>query len=477
MNRVLIFAAALTVALSGCGEKAGPPKPDDNALSGTNKWIREQLEQWYYWRDALVSSTPPSNSLSYSDFVERSLIDLGGAKDADGTMDGGYMNDGSRYLYSRIDRISGGTRASDSEQTTFGFGVIIVKYGNTLPTQYAILVTWVLPGGPADKAGLKRGMVLNKYNDKTIYAADVDTFAAQLFSQSAQTMVLTSDRGGEFSFAGESTRIDPILVDKVITTAGGEKVAYLMYNAFEQGQTTDSGGFGEFDRELRYVFGSFGELGATELVLDLRYNGGGAVISSQLLSSLAGNVDNSKVFAKMLYNSRVTGANPRVWYFMNEPTSMKLNRVYVLVTSETASSSELFINSLRGVGIDVVLIGKTTEGKNVGMNLLEHTEGIFRYEFWPITFKSSNAAGFDDYSEGFAPDVSLDELQNLFGSTRGELYGFGDERETLLRAALTMIDGGSVSSEASTRAPGLETITLSDPRSGGARIYNSPDGE
>ncbi len=366
------------------------------------------------------------------------------------------------------------TRASASEQYTYGFGVIVVPYNSS--DRLSLLVTWTQPGGPADKAGLKRGMWLDEYNGEYFTRNNLDAFAAHLFSQGSSVLKVADDDGTDYSIPGELTRIDPILHHDVIDTDGGKKVGYLLYNAFEQG-TIVADALGEFDLELRDVFGEFKSAGVNELVLDLRYNGGGAVRSSQLLSSLAGDVTERDVFIKMLYNRHTVGANPMVWYFMEEPNSLALDKVYVLVTGETASSSELFVNALRGVGVEVVLVGERTEGKNVGMNLLEFSEGPYRYEFWPITFKNLNAQDFSDYSDGFAPTVQKDELWTLFvAGENGFIYPLGAPRERLLDAALTMIDGGTVSADVYTRGGGgAGAFSLSNPRKGGSRVYESPE--
>lgn len=473
MNRLLVLLVLVSV-VAACGEHERPTLPDDNKLTGVNKWMREDLEDWYLWNDALEDAAAPDNDLAFDEFLRASLIPLSDAKDADGTMDGGYRN-GQRYLYSRIERFSGGgTRASSaSEQMTFGLGVIVLQYSES--DRYGVLVTWILPGGPAERAGLKRGAILNLYNDQPIRNAELDELSSHLFSRFTTPLSLTDEDGTEYTINGGSFRVDPILDFETLETGGGKTVAYLMYNSFEQGGDIDRGDeMGEFDRELRTVFGGFKAAGATELVIDLRYNGGGAVRSAQLLSSLAGRVTVRQAFTKMQYNRSLDVENPQVWNFRNEPNSLGLSKVYVLGTSQTASSSELVINSLRGVDVDVVLIGETTEGKNVGMNLQEHTEGIFRYEMWPITFKSSNAKDFSNYSAGFKPDVELDELGGRLSAAREELREFGDPEEVLLRAALTLIDGGTVQSSRHTRADEIRTTPISDPRKGGARVYNLP---
>ena len=71
----------------------------------------------------------------------------------------------------------------------------------------------------------------------------------------------------------EKFQSNPIQLSKVIES-GGTKVGYLMYNQFTQG----------FDDDLNKVFSNYIAEGVDELVLDLRYNGGGLVSSAIHLS-------------------------------------------------------------------------------------------------------------------------------------------------------------------------------------------------
>lgn len=94
----------------------------------------------------------------------------------------------------------------------------------------------------------------------------------------------------------------------------------------------------------------------------------------------------------------------------------------------------MVINGLRGLDIEVNLIGQTTNGKNVGM------EGVMRsfynHEFllYPVTFYVENAKGFRDYSTGFVPDVEIDDSAIYPGGVRydgrsARLYCAGVDQE------------------------------------------------
>lgn len=124
---------------------------------------------------------------------------------------------------------------------------------------------------------------------------------------------------------------------------------------------------------------------------------------------------------------------------------LNLHRVYCLVTNNTASASELVINSLEGIGIDVILIGNTTRGKNVGMEGVELTAGTDKYLLFPITFQAYNAAGFGDFENGFTPDFVIDE-NNPHGKNFEGYIDFGKDNETLYAKAMSQITGTDAAS-------------------------------
>ncbi len=503
---VAFVALAMAMAMAACGSDPyrGPEPPDppvNNTLTGVNKWIYDDLKDWYYWNAEVKATAPPSNKLSYDEFLTQSVLALKNARDTSEnppTIDGGYDYANGRFTptgipYSYIERLATATRASGSEKLSFGFDVQAFQKRNS--TVVEMLVTWVQPNSPAEEAGLKRGVWLTRYNGAVIHGgagAEYEQFWYRLHRFQGGTSMIVADKdGNEYDLTAETIRNTPILYHDVFDSpVQNRRVAYLVYNAFETGEMR--GQWGEFDNDLREVFRDFKARGAQELVLDLRYNHGGAISSCQLLASLAANVGPSQIFCRLLYNKDIAVAdgfaNPRSYFFLNEDASLKLNKIYVLAGENSASASEMFINSLqaKAVGIDIVHIGERTEGKNVGMNLREHKEGGYTYNMWPISFKIMNADSFCDYAGGLKPDLAKNEfweVQNTGGT--GEIFEFGNQAERLLGSALRMIDGGVVSPDADavTRARGeraAEPVTRElvkqphDPTRGGARIYERP---
>ena len=218
-----------------------------------------------------------------------------------------------------------------------------------------------------------------------------------------------------------------------------------MYNAF----------IADYDAELNQVFAEFKTEGVIDLILDLRYNSGGHVISSVHLSSMIlGSNANGKLFAKERWNSKLQpymekerGTNNLFTSTLttsnNTPIShLNVSKIYILTTNRTASASELVINGLKPY-IDVIQIGTATTGKNVGsITLYDYLSDKktrnpnHKWAMQPLTFKIENANGVGEYTNGLQPTYYMEED---FAN-----YGFlGDENEPFLAKALQLITGNT----------------------------------
>ena len=215
-----------------------------------------------------------------------------------------------------------------------------------------------------------------------------------------------------------------------------------MYNGF----------YPNYDSQLNDAFGSLKSQGITDLVLDLRYNGGGSVQTATRLASMITGQFTDKVFSKQRWNDKINayfesedpGALNNLFTSTIEGTavnSLNLTKVYILTTKSTASASELVINGLKPY-IDVVQIGDITTGKNVGSITIydsptfgkENRNPNHRYAMQPIVLKIVNADDFGDYFNGLTPTYSLKEnITNL-----GVL---GTASEPLLSTAIGKITG------------------------------------
>ena len=239
---------------------------------------------------------------------------------------------------------------------------------------------------------------------------------------------------------------NPIFIAETLNVQG-QNIAYLMYNGFRA----------DFNEQLNDAFGQFVANGATDLILDFRYNGGGSVNSSRLLSSMVRGTNTSDLYLRQRWNEKIQPqlSESQLDDFFASTTgqgspinSLNLNRVYIITTGSTASSSELVINGLDPY-IDVIQIGETTSGKNeFSITLVDDPENNFIFNAdreseinpensWalqPLVGRNENSVGFLDYTDGFVPDFSLEEdLANL-----GIL---GNPTEPLLALAIQQITG------------------------------------
>jgi C-terminal processing protease CtpA/Prc len=215
-----------------------------------------------------------------------------------------------------------------------------------------------------------------------------------------------------------------------------------MYNGF----------YSEYDTQLNTAFESFNSQGVTDLVLDLRYNGGGSVQTATRLASMITGQYTGEIFAKQQWNAKIND-----YFASNNPedlnnnftdkigstpiSSLNLSKIYILTTKSTASASELVINGLKPY-MEVVQIGDITTGKNVGSVTLydsptfgkDNRNPNHRYAMQPIVLKIVNADGFGDYYNGLTPTVQLKE-------SLGNLDVLGNSSEPLLSTAIGLITG------------------------------------
>ncbi len=211
----------------------------------------------------------------------------------------------------------------------------------------------------------------------------------------------------------------------------GRKVGYLFFRNFVRPSVA----------ALDEAFAALREAGVRELVLDLRYNGGGLVdVAVHLASLIGGSPLRDQVFAESRHNDRNVRRNETL-RFTNPAGALALDRLVVIATPDTASASELVINSLRPF-MPVVVVGDRTYGKPVGQYGLPFCDKVLA----PVAFSMVNADGRGDYFDGLAADcVAGDDLD----------HDLGAPEEASLAEALRFIATGTCSAPVTaTRARG-----------------------
>lgn len=307
-------------------------------------------------------------------------------------------------------------------------------------------VRYVLPNSDAAAKNVTRGTIFYGINGTQLNVSNYNS----LLSNDTYTLNLADIKDGVLTPNGKSITLtksvvaeNPIFIKKVLTV-GTHKIGYLMYNGF----------FNEYDLALNDAFGELKSAQVTDLVLDLRYNGGGSVLTATRLASMIHGQSTGKIFAKQEWNAKVND-----YFRSNNPeqlnnnftdkidttpiNSLNIKKIYILTTGNTASASELVINGLKPY-IEVVQIGGTTVGKNVGSITLydsptfgkENLNPNHRYAMQPLVLRIVNAAGFGDYTSGLLPDIAINETPLNLGV-------LGDTEEPFLKTAINKITGST----------------------------------
>lgn len=438
----------------------------DSEAPDVNLYIDDYLSRYYLWNDEYNGM---QRNLSYpytsdtDNFLTRTLLSM-----TTNTLDKKYYSDGEPYIYSYITRSGStlsATRATGiidnglSPEATLSYGIVsmTIVYFDEMGKQIGLAVEAVYPNSPAVEAGLCRGDIIMSVNGTGITSGNYYTNYVNLIYPSGtgeislEVMNTADGSTRTVSVAATGLLPTPVLATDVYEV-GGKRIGYLNYSSFDAA----------YDNDVLDAFVSLGSEGIDELILDLRYNGGGHVISANLISTLiAGGAAQGQVFNYYRYNdTRMADTesteqatdftyDESVGKFREEfdyddyygapvgQYGLSLPRVYVLTTSGTASASELVINSLNGIGVQVVTVGQTSNGKNVGMEGIPFSTGGYTYELYPITFQSYNAKDYSISPNGIEPDIAASDWDEYLG-----YVDFG-VTEPLIAAAIADITGVS----------------------------------
>ena len=332
-----------------------------------------------------------------------------------------------------------------------GYGAQFEFLSGTPPRE--VVVSYTEPNSPATAAdvNLSRGTRILEVDGVNVqYGDDVDTLNAGTFpSTEGETHEFTvRDLGETFSrtvtMSATEITVDPVQHVSVISTNSGP-VGYLLFNTH---------GVQAAEKELVDAITYLAAEEVTDLVLDLRYNGGGyLMIANQLAYMIAGPAaTQGKVFEETRFNDKhrvynpFTGAVLSPVLFREETVgfsmeagqalpSLNLSRVYVLTSSQTCSASEAVMNSLRGIDIEVIQVGGTTCGKPYGFYPVDNCGTTY----FTIEFKGVNAKGFGEYTDGFSPSNTPGSIETpIPGCAVADDFdhGFADPDEARLSAAL-----------------------------------------
>jgi len=400
-----------------------PETPQANALTQkVNKFIYENFLYNYLWNKEVATDidiryeTDPHNlfnKLIYRDDRWSTLTD--NATELDESFEG--------------------------NSTTFGYGLNVYKFSNS-PSCYAI-ITYVYDGTPAQTAGLKRGDILLQINGKDI---DTKNYTDLWYASSLELKLGVLDQNtihpGNKTVHLTAVKMyqNPIITHKIIEK-NNQKIGYLCYSDYLL-QSHD---------QLAEIFAEFKQANVKDIVLDLRYNGGGYAETARYLSSIlapASALSNRSVYLQEIWNDnymtyfKQQGEDTKQYFNAEVPVNMDLKRLFVLTSRSTASASEATMTGLSPY-LELVQIGDTTHGKYCGGVLISPTTAdnkpdasISNWEMYLMIYRFANNQGVTDFKNGFAPTYRIEEtLENIIA------HQLGDEKEILLAKALEVITG------------------------------------
>lgn len=334
--------------------------------------------------------------------------------------------------YTVIENALGGVSLSNGME----YGLVLYPDNSRKVFGY---VRYVLPNTDAETHGLQRGDLFTTVNGTQL----TENNYSDLLSTESYSIGLATYDGSTFTSTGETVLLNknqydenPVYMARTLDF-NGQKVGYLMYTSFTR----------RYDTQLNNAFAQFKAEGVTDLVLDLRYNGGGAVETATDLASMITGQFNGEIFYQEFWNADRQAENAEDGLFDNsisnggQINSLNLNKVYILTTRRTASASELVINGLNPY-INTVQVGDTTTGKFQASFLLydapapqfsrQQASTSHTYVMLPLVFKTANKVGHTDFINGLSPNITLRENYLNLGQ-------LGNPDEPLLAAALSEI--------------------------------------
>lgn len=409
---VLLFSAGLAACGGGDGS-VGPNVPTSCSNDGQKQFVLDSLYDWYLWNDMLPAGIDIDDYASPEQLIAE-VTETYGPQKPDGTP---------------VDRFSF-IRSAESDQQFLdegkyeGFGFRWRFEGADLR------IVSVYADSPAGIGGLQRGQTVVSLNGRTVADVDGNEGVSAFFDDNDTVTFVVEDVAGgalpSMQITKGTVTIDPIPLVRVIDLGPGvPPVGYMQFETFIR---TAHDGVG--DRDFDEVFAQFIAAGVKDVVIDLRYNSGGLVSTTELLGDyLGGFANDGLVFSNTEFNADRAAANNSSAFFARLGNSIDLTRVIVIATRSSASASELITNSMIPYA-DVWIVGDNTFGKPVGQIALEFCEKIMR----PTSFRTTNANGDGDYFDGLPVDcAATDDLD----------VPIGDDLDPNVQAAVTISQTGA----------------------------------
>jgi C-terminal processing protease CtpA/Prc len=463
MKKLHLFvwaALGAVMFVSGCSDHSSPVGPgidhgqNGQKASAQRQFVWNAMNYWYFWQADVPKLADNHKYFSSDQAFQKYLSSFNSSKALFSDLQDTAKDRFSFFIpnYKKYNNENKGIYAA----LGFNYGYVYFKNINTLLGY----VQYIEPGSPADSVGLKRGDIFTKVDGTKLTLSNYQDI---LRSNAAHTLTLAHIKNNtifttDSTVTVQSKRLteDPIFHHAVIDT-DGTKIGYLVYNAFHANS----------HKELNKVFGTFKSKGIQTLILDLRYNGGGALVTARVLGSMISGRGSSDEFAELSFNKKRSARNDTSVNFLDKVpiinsegdfdinaqgdyantmpmNKLSINHVYILITQGTASASEALINALKAY-MNVTLIGTKTIGKNHGEFTLYDEDPPYtdvdkanpdtKFALSPMIFEITNK-NHNQYPDGFKPDDKVDEINYL-----DDLPPLGSPKDPLVGKALSLITG------------------------------------
>ncbi|MBX3254051.1 MAG: hypothetical protein KF862_07925 [Chitinophagaceae bacterium] len=414
-NFVLVSALLITGTIS-C--KKNDPNP--NAEINSEAW--EYAKDIYLWNTQLPSGFNPS-----------------GYSDPNAVMEAIRKYSNEPGFSDPVDRWSFGIKKSEWDDLSSGISGdlglnIFFRSDNDLRVSY------VEPASPAGAAGIQRGWRIISINNNSSISSDdasINRIVNAIFSSASATIGFKRPDNTEttITLTAATYQEQPVYLDSIYTVAG-KKAGYLVYNSF-LGKPDD------IKSIFSAVFSKFSNQAINDLIVDLRYNGGGYVeLQNELANYLVPASGNNGVMLKEEFNDNYKSHFDTTIHY-SKKGDLNLDRIFFITTKNTASASELLINSLKPY-MDVKQVGRASHGKAVGYFEIP----VGDWYVFPVSFRTVNKNEEGNYFNGLQPDAIVND---------GLDKDWGDVNEDCLASALHYIGYGSFSNIAGRRQEDIQT--------------------
>ncbi len=411
MKRLLYIAIITASIISACSKDSNPNDSED-PLKKEKEYTLTVMNDIYYWYDQVPQNIKPGPIPTLEEYFDTLLSPVDRWS---------WMMTGSEYK-----------SMETGEYKIYGasFGQPIDYYND-----YSIRVRYVFDNSPMSENGVKRGYELTHLNGIPVSTLIQNNTINTVLAQQSNTFTFKDYSGNSFTFSTSSRTVSTRSSLRTIVFTPSDfpglpyNVGYFNYYTFNNNMLSD----------ISSAMATFKNANIQELILDLRYNGGGDGDALEYIANLiAPETAQGQILGKRKHNNKYSAydVNTATMTIINRNVnSLNLNRVIILTSPGTASASEVLLNGLRPL-MNVIQVGRVTYGKPNGMYVIPYPESDYTnptYVLLPICFYTVNKNGYGAYENGLSPDHSRpDDLYHDFGKD-----------EDWIKASLTYIATGS----------------------------------